>query len=219
MKLGLHSHSHRCKSTAQLILVDVGISTKPVGKRHSVLIMTKLEDLKLICAKSTSHMWEILESKKHLITVLKQKILERLQLNHAALWFHVWKWVSQSNYSSLQFIFSSISLWWIRISRARRSLQRLTSQSPCINMTKAPWRPSSLLLTFSARQILLPSWIEVSIFPCNISIPTKSQYPTENSSISSKCHSLHPTYELFTHVDCPLEAIGTTWFTKVTLTH
>lgn len=52
-------------------------------------------------------------------------------------------------------IFSSISLWWIRISRARGTLQRVTSQSTCINTTEVPWRPSSLLLKISARQILL----------------------------------------------------------------
>lgn len=148
----------------------------------------------------------------------KAKIIDRVQLNHTALWFHAWKWVRQSNCSLLQFIFSFISLWWIRISWSRGSLQSLSSQSTYINMTSAPWRPSSLLLKFSASQVLFHPGLK-SVYSLVIYwfwSNHNSQQKTFPSLLNAMVSIPHLNYLLTWIV--PLEAIGTTRFTKVILT-
>lgn len=161
------------------------------SRRHSGLVITKFDDLKLICAKSISHMQVISESRICLIC-FKNKF-ETIWLNHIALWFHSWKWESQSNCSLLQFIFSSISPWRIRISRVRGSLQRLSNQSICIHYDLSTLKNFKPTVKIFCKGDTTPSWNKV---------PHNTFFSQSNHNIKQK------TFLSLLNAMCPFH----TWF-------
>lgn len=101
-KLGLHSHSYGHKSIAQLILIDVGISIKLVGKRH-YFDNEKSQGSKIsMFTECTAYVGDLgFKVVFNANFKAKKKKNETVQLKYIAFGFHVWKWVSQSNSSGL----------------------------------------------------------------------------------------------------------------------